>query len=244
MKVQKIWLFTVVLLLEFHRTGAMMENMPEIEGMPEATTPHLHINNETAWPASIFWSSNGKKINTVVNAYGSEILGPLADIESLEIATYGKIWGSVFKKHAISLKDLKRNNTQDGYVFIKSQYWGQSWAFTCTSTEMPATRTYYLPENPWDALPGVARAREMGRPIKAHHIINIDPEHVSKDMIVNAYKRIAARWASEKFFNDRVAFIISHIVYKAHLALQKELIEGPHHAEETVFNLDDPEFLP
>ena len=72
----------------------------------------------------------------------------------------------------------------------------------------------------------------------AHHILNIDPSYASADMIANVYDRLREQWAPEKFLFNHTVTKISEIVHAAYLALQRELINGPDHAEKTVFTID------
>lgn len=229
---------TILLLAVLFNTSASIWPMIQKELAP-VRPPNLYIVNKTAWPASVFWTVNGRKFNTVVNAYRSEMLGLLSTIENLEIGTYGEMWGRVFKRHVVSLEKLKQDKNLDGCVIINEKYWGKCWSFTSVAKEMPSTVFTVLPEDVWNAFPGVVRAREMGRQVMPHHIINIDPTNATEEMIYNAYKRLKEQWNPEKFTFDQTAVKICEILYEAHLALQKELVSGAKHTEETVYKLDD-----
>jgi hypothetical protein len=194
--------------------------------------------NETGWPASVCWRAQGKEYNTVLNAYSCEVLGALSDITSLEIGTYGQVWGSLFPKHVLSLEHIKRENRadQDVRIIIETAR-PHGWSFKTVLCEKPDKRIRFLPSDPWDAFPGALRASRMGRPVMPHHVLNVDPGRMSKQVAINCYKRLLALWNPEKFPGDSggTAKKICAILRQAHLDLQRELIEDERHTEHTVY---------
>ena len=218
----------------------LVDTMPSIrvsEIIVPAQLSRLYIVNETRWHASVFWEDSEKMFNTVVNAHQTEMLGILSYIKNLEIGTYGEIFGRMYYRHNIPLEKLKLDTSRDGYIIIQEQYWGQSWSFVCESREKHLLSPI-VPAQVKEVLPGVVRARQNGRPIMAHHILNIDPSYASADMIANVYDRLREQWAPEKFSFNRTVTKISEIVHAAYLALQRELINGHEHVEKTVFTID------
>jgi hypothetical protein len=204
--------------------------------------PRLTVINKTSWPASVYWRAQNREYNTIINAHSREILGDAAEIVTLEIETYGQVWGSLFPKHTIPLEMVKQSSAgRDIQIIIETCAWGYGWSFKTRFCQKPNKRERFLPSDPWSAFPGVVRARCMNRPVMPHHILNVDPSHLTQQMAINCYKRLIALWNPEKFNRDvdRIAQRICSILHQAHLDLQRELIEDQRHCEQTVYKASD-----
>lgn len=200
--------------------------------------PCLAIINKTSWPASVYWKAQAKEYNTIIDAHSRETLGIITDIVSLEIGTYGQVWGSLFSKHILPLDRIKEDSAdRDIQIIIEQKAWSCSWTFETRFCQKPHKREKSLPSDPWSAFPGVIRAQCMKRPVMPHHILNVDPSRISKQMAINCYKRLIALWDPEKFPRDTegIAQSICSILHQAHLDLHRELIEDSRHTEQTVY---------
>ncbi|HML19097.1 MAG TPA: hypothetical protein PKD74_00805 [Candidatus Dependentiae bacterium] len=231
--VQKIFI-TLGLCLGFTLYGAQ-----EFGYIEEDTAgPCLTIINATSWPASVYWNAQGKEYNTIIDAHSRETLGIIAEIDLLEIGTYGQVWGSLFSKHLLPLDTIKEDSAgRDIQIIIQQKTWSCSWSFMTRFCQKLHKCERLLPSDPWSAFPGVIRAQCMKRPVMPHHILNVDPSRISKQMAINCYKRLIALWDPEKFPRDteRIAQSICSILHQAHLDLHRELIEDPRHTEQTVY---------
>lgn len=221
--------------------------------------PWLVIVNESSWPASVFWVVSGpvpgahvlKSFNAVISASEQENIGPLRSIEKLEIRTYGDTYSRIFKKHDIALDTLKSETARgailhDCYITIQLMegYLFRSWNFVHERRNMNLLRAVDLPayNEIWRAFPGVMRARCAGRPIKAHHILNIDPNYATGEIVDNAFTRLQERWDMGRFGLQLVASKIQVILTAAYKSIQKELINGAERVERQTFNPDTLEF--